>query len=335
MAYEELKVLAESYLSRGRDALIALDGEYRRRYESEILELAAIAADVTLDDVLNLGLESEADPQLADALDRLGYTDDALASLKDETGEQLTGHISRVKGTYFEVLVKDRLNDGESVGGIKLAPVEEVSLAEKENQPGYDLMIKDKETDAVVDELQLKAVKDWSEVARSLSRYDDTPHIVTAEHADRATAHDIAIATDIRNESLTNIVRGQVDEAAESVAEDILDQGLEAAYDVVPLASLPLIIGTEILSVFKNRTTIRKSWQRGKGRLARAGVYSTLGAAVNATPAAPASVPITVGFRLVQTRVGHRVAMGSHLEEKTQEIIRVLETTRGQKVNTS
>ena len=335
MAYEELKILATSYPPQDEDALIALDGEYQRRYESELMELAAIAADVTLDDVVNLGLEPEADPQLADALDRLGYTDDALASLKDETGEQLTGHISRIKGMYFEVLVKYRLNDGEIVGGIKLAPGEEVSLAEKENQPGYDLIIKDKETDAVVDELQLKAVKDWSEVARSLSRYDDTPHIVTAEHADRATAHDMAIATDIRNESLTNIVRGQVDEATESVAEDILDQGLEAAFDVVPLASLPLIIGTEILSVFKNRTTLGESWQRGKGRLARAGVYSTIGAAVNATPAAPASVPITVGLRLVQTRVEHRVAMGSHLEEKTQEIIRVLETTRGQKVNTS
>jgi hypothetical protein len=326
MAYEELKVLAESYPSQERDALITLGGEYQRRYELELLELAATAADVKLDDIVNAGLDPEADPQLADALDRLGYTDDALASLRGDTPEQLTGHISRIKGTYFEVLVKDRLNDGESVGGFKLAPGEEVSLAEKENQPGYDLIIRNKETDEVIDELQLKAVKDWSEVARSLSKYDDTPHVVTAEHADSAAANDMVTATDIRNESLTNTVRGQVDEATESLAEDILGQGLEAALDTVPFASLPLIIGTETLSVFRNRTTLRESWQRGKGRLARAGVYSTIGAAVNATPAAPASIPITVGLQLVQTRVGHRVAMGNHLEEKTQGILRALET---------
>lgn len=326
MAYEELKAIASSYPPQKKDALITLGGDYHRRYESELLEMAAIAADVTLDDIVNAGLEPEADPQLADALDRLGYTDDALASLRDDTTGQLTGHISRIKGTYFEVLVKDRLNDGESVGGVKLAPGEEVSLAEKENQPGYDLIIRNKETDEVVDELQLKAVKDWGKVARSLSEYGDTPHVVTAEHADRAATNEMVTATDIRNESLNNTVRGQVDEATESVAEDILDQGLEAALDTVPFASLPLILGTEALSVFRNRSTLRESWQRGKKRAARAGVYSSIGAAVNATPAAPASVPITVGLRLVQTRVGHRVAMGNHLEEKIHEILRATET---------
>ena len=135
MAYEELKVLAESYPSQERDALIALGGEYQRRYELELLELAATAADVKLDDIVNAGLDPEADPQLADALDRLGYTDDALASLRGDTPEQLTVHISRIKGTYFEVLVKDRLNDGESVGGFKLAlGKKSASLKKKINQ---------------------------------------------------------------------------------------------------------------------------------------------------------------------------------------------------------
>ena len=201
-----------------------------------------------------------------------------------------------------------------------------LSLKKKIN-PGYDLIIRNKETGEVVDELQLKAVKDWGEVASSLSKHDDTPHLVTAEHADRAAANDMVTATDIRNESLTNVVREQVNEANETVAEDIMNQGLEAALDTVPFASLPLIIGGEVLSMFRNRTTFSESWRRGKGRLARAGVYSTIGAAVNATPAAPASIPITIGLRLVQTRVGQRSAMGSHLEEKTQEIVRVLGTT--------
>ena len=159
---------------------------------------------------------------------------------------------------------------------------------------------------------------------------------MNSDHKDRADNDDMVdAAKDMSNEAVTDDVAGQLNEIGhefgESMAEDVLGQGLEAVLDSIPLASLPIIIGTEALNVVRGRATLRESWQRGKGRLARAGVYSTIGAAVNATPAAPASVPITVGLRLVQTRVGHRVAMGSHLEEKTQEIIRVLETTRGQK----
>ena len=188
-------------------------------------------------------------------------------------------------------------------------------------------MIVNKETDEVLDELQLKATNSWNLVSESLEKYGDTQHMVTEELASRAATDDMVTATDISNESLKGAVREQISEATESVAEDILDQGLEAALDTVPFASLPLIIGAEALSVFRNRTTLRESWQRGRGRLARAGVYSTIGAAVNTTPAAPVSVPMTVGLRLMHTRVGHRVGMGSHLEEKTQEIIKVLEAT--------
>ena len=327
MAYEELKVLAASYPTQDKDALVELDRVYQRRYEMELLELAAIAADVKLDDVVNLGLEPEADPQLAEALDRLGYTDDALTSLRNETAEQLTGHTSFIKGTYFEIIVRDKLNSGETVGGIKLDSGTEVSLAERLDQPGHDLVVRDKVTGEVVDEIQLKATNSWDLVSESLDKYGDTQHLVTEELAGKAATNDMVNATGIKNESLKDVVRDQVDESTESVAEDMLDQGLEATLDTVPFASLPLIIGTEALSVFRNRTTLRESWQRGKGKLAKSGVYSTIGAAVNATPAAPASVPITVGLRLMQTRVGHRVAMGSHLEEKTQEIKRVLETT--------
>ena len=96
MAYDELKVLAASYPHRDKDDLVVLDREYQRRYETELLEIAAIAADVTLDDVVNAGLEPEADPQLAYALERLGYTEEALASLGDETAQQLTGHTSLI-----------------------------------------------------------------------------------------------------------------------------------------------------------------------------------------------------------------------------------------------
>ena len=79
MAYEALKTLAESYPPQERETLLALVQDYRSRDEREILELAAIAADVSLDSVLNLGLEPEANPQFWDAF-RLQYTNVGLVS---------------------------------------------------------------------------------------------------------------------------------------------------------------------------------------------------------------------------------------------------------------
>ena len=62
MAYEELKTLAESYPPQERDALFDLAQEYRSGDERDVLEVAAIAADVSLDDVVDLGREPEANP---------------------------------------------------------------------------------------------------------------------------------------------------------------------------------------------------------------------------------------------------------------------------------
>ena len=68
MGYEELQVLAESYRPREQEALFELAQKYRSRDEREILELAAIAADISLDSVLNLGLEPERGPAVQAAL---------------------------------------------------------------------------------------------------------------------------------------------------------------------------------------------------------------------------------------------------------------------------
>ena len=63
MGYDELKVLAKSYPHQERESLLELAQEYRSRNEREILELAAIATDVSLDSVLDLGREPDANPQ--------------------------------------------------------------------------------------------------------------------------------------------------------------------------------------------------------------------------------------------------------------------------------
>ena len=90
MGYDELIKLAESYPTQDRDAIPNLARQYSLRQEREILELAALAADVGLDDVLNLGLEPEANPQFLDAF-KLQYPNVSLDSLRGATEERLSG----------------------------------------------------------------------------------------------------------------------------------------------------------------------------------------------------------------------------------------------------
>ena len=89
---------------------MALAQEYRIHDEREILTLAAIAADVSLDSVLNLGLEPAAAPQFMEAF-RLQYPNVDIDSLRGASEESLRGW-AKVKGNNFEVIVRDRLNAG-------------------------------------------------------------------------------------------------------------------------------------------------------------------------------------------------------------------------------
>ena len=106
------RTLADSYppAKVNRAAVVALAEYYRRRNEREILELAAIASDIGLDDITTFGLELEANPQLQEAF-KSQYPNVELDSLVGRSSEELEGFVNGVKGKYFEVLVKDRLNN--------------------------------------------------------------------------------------------------------------------------------------------------------------------------------------------------------------------------------
>ena len=60
--------MASSYRRSGQRSLLEIGEHYRRRHEREVLELAAIAADVGIDDLTNLGLDPDENPLLREAL---------------------------------------------------------------------------------------------------------------------------------------------------------------------------------------------------------------------------------------------------------------------------
>ena len=318
MGHEEIQALAESYSPQERQSLLGLAAEYRRRDEREVLELGALAADVSADDVLNLGLEPESNPQLVEAFG-MQYPNVRIESLRGASEQRLTGLAQGVKGKYFEVLARDRLNDGESVGELSLEPGQVARLAESPTQQGWDVEIVNQ--DGTLDEaLQLKATESMTYVKTALDENPDIRVVVPSELEDEAADSAQLISTDISNASLKNEVGDQLGELSESGLENALDEAGELAFDSIPGISLLIIGATEGRKVLTGRATVEEAVRSGRGRMGKAFAFSTIAAAINATPAAPISVPTTVALKIAEGRMSRRVELGEFLEARTAEL---------------
>ena len=179
MAFDEIVELASGYTYAGRGTLLAIGHRYRRRHEREVLELAAIAADVAIDDLTTLSREPDENPLLREAFEEQ-YRNQNVDELAGRGAEELEGLANGLKGKYFEILVRERLNSGDSVGGIVLGEGEEALLAEAANQPGWDIQIVDRFGEQV-DILQTKATDSVSYVKTHLDRYPDIKVVVPEE----------------------------------------------------------------------------------------------------------------------------------------------------------
>ena len=315
MGYEELQVLAESYRPRERESLFELAQVYRSRDEQEILKLAALAADISLDSVLNLGLEPEEDPRFREAF-KQQYPNVDIETLRGASEERLAGYENGVKGKYFEMLVRDRLNAGERVGELQLLPGQTAHIAESSTQPGWDVVVVNQ--DGSTDELlQFKATESMGYVTEALAKHPDIRVVVPSEVDDRA---DDVLGTDISNEHLDSIAQNQIGEMGETVVEDLLDKGTEAAFDSIPFATMIATGVVEGGRVLTGRSTLRESFRRGARRMGRTGVYNIIGAALGPTGVA---VPVVMGLRVVEGRVTRRVALSDHLESRTLELGRL------------
>ena len=322
MGYEELRTLAESYPPQERDALFELAQKSRSREEREVLEVAAIAADVSLDDVINLPIEPEENPQILEAF-RLQYPNvvsAGLDSLRGASEERLDGLAKGVKGKYFEVLVRDRLKAGERLGELELQPGQTARLAESSTQPGWDLRIEN--ADGSTDELlQLKATESMGYVKRALEEHPDIRVVVPSEIDDSSEE---IVGAGISDEQLEGITDAQMNELAESGLKDLADNAAEEVVDSIPFVSMITTGVIEGRNVLTGRSTLRESLRRGARRTGRAAAYDAVGTALGFTGVA---IPVVVGLRFTEGRVTRLVALGDNLESRTLEIRRLAAST--------
>ena len=318
MAYVDLAGLATAYPAQDRAALVALAERYRRRNEREVLELAAVASDISLDDLTTLGLEPDANPQLIEAF-QLQYPNVELASLSERSSEALEGFVSGVKGKYFEVLVRDELNTGETLGELQLEPGQIARLAESPTQRGWDLEILDRQGETV-EQIQLKATESMSYVRDALEKYPEF-RVAAPEELD-STSHEI-LGTGISDFELEEATEEHIAELSESAITDALQTTAEFGVDVIPLGSVLFIGVIEGRRYLMGEATLRESMRRGGRRLPRATAYSGIGTALAATGLGLAAIPVVMGLRVAENRVAAQINLGDNLASRTAELGRL------------
>ena len=317
MIGEALTTLAEQYPPQSRDAVVALAEKFRIRNEREVLELAALAADIGLDDIVNLGLEPDVNPQLMDALDVYPAIKESLLA----TGGLSTGQINNIKGKYFEVLVKDRLNDGEALGELQLEPGQTAELAKSASQKGWDLQIMD-ESGETVEHLQLKATESVSYVKDALENHPEYRIVVPSE-MDSASPE--IIGTDASHADLKMEVGGdnvveQLEEHTEDALENVVDVTTEFALDVVPIGTLGILVTIGGYRFLTGQATLREATYGAGKSLRRAAMWSSIGSGLAATGLGMGAIPVTVGLRVAMTRISAQASLGDGLAHRVQEL---------------
>lgn len=104
-----------------------------------------------------------------------------------------------VKGIYHEFLWVEKYNATHTTSYAEIFP--------DTNHPGADIMVRDSNTHAVLQELQLKAVGTNAPIAEHMERYPDVPVAATDEVAGRM-ADDGVIHSGFSNESLREKMHG-------------------------------------------------------------------------------------------------------------------------------
>ena len=315
MTNNELAAIAETYPPPDRAALTALAERCRRRNEREILELAALASEGSIDSLTNLGLEPAADPQQLEAF-RLQYPNVELSSLVGRSADELKGFANGVKGKYFEVLVRDKLNAGETLGELKLEPGQVADIAKSSTQPGWDLRIIDQGGETV-DAISLKATESMSYVREALEKYPDIRVAVPDGLSDSSTE---IICTGISHAELERVTEEQLEELSEGAIANALQTTAEFAVDIIPIGSALAIGMMEGRRYLMGEATLRESMRIGAGKLPKASAYSAIGTVLSATGLGLAAIPVVMGLRVTESRLSCQIRLGDNLKSRTAEL---------------
>lgn len=300
---ETLVKLAKEYRSKwgfsgSADAVYHLYDQYVKKRKEALMELVDAAASGIAVDALFLQDQISFDqitPEMKEAF-ALAYPNEEIGVLSRLNPSEIEGYLRGWKGKFFEVLVRDRLNDGEWVGALHIEPGQTAQLAGIATQAEWDLRILGADG-AIVDELQLKATESLSYIKSALEHYPEIKVLTTEEIADK-----IADSTEDLSEAIlfSGISDNELEYAIGAPVEELLDSGLEEFIeDVSPFLPFIIIAVSEGIRVVRGHKTWGKALKNGAVRTGKAGAAITVGyAAACLFNCGLISVPIAILVRL-------------------------------------
>ena len=318
--------IATEYRQRYGDAVKdteRLRGLYKT-YEEEALRaetnlLDAVSAAASLQGILwNDHIEwFQTPPQVKEAFERAlpGKNPVELINELNELGPEsrrAIGYVSTWKGTLFEIEIRDKLNDGDTVGDIKLIHGQKVELPKRLNEPGVDLLVRNHDG-SISSELQAKASKTLRPVKEHLERYPDVQPLTMADASSRVEELG-AIRTDISSSDL----RKEVEEPFEVLD----DSPLEGLWENVgPFAPGVLIAVSEGRRWLVGRQTLRQAMERSTQRAMRKAVAMGVGGVVAALPGPNVlGLPVVTLTRVTMDRITVHGQMVRTLEKNAEQV---------------
>ena len=299
----DLEDLSRQYSPADPEALHDISTARAIKNEQALLDLAALAADLSVDDIINLGLEPDRNPLVLQALERTGVS--------PSMAEQSQVLLNKAKGAYFELLVVNQLNERGTLGELYLEPGQHAELQEFVH-PGSDIQIFD-EDGSLAKVIQLKAVKKVDEIAEHFEKYPDIQVASTTEIHDEAERrlNEPILDTGIQNAQITKAVTGQVEELTEDTLTNALDNTVEIALDAIPFASGVIVIASEGKAVLMGAAQLDDAMKRGAKRLGKTLPFTTAGAILMAASVPGVAVtPALLASRIWAARLGNRATMG-------------------------
>lgn len=309
-----LESLAGEYPAAEQNQLHEIAAARAIKGERALLKLVALAGDLSADDVITAGLEPDMNPLVIQAIGR--------AEVSAEMASQSHILLNKVKGAYFELLVVEHLNAGETLGELHLEPGQRAELFDFEH-PGADLQIFN--ADGSFDEvLQLKAVKTVTRIRKHFEEYPDIPVASTTEVHNTAESllNEPILDTGIENSRITKAVTRQVEELTEDSFDSVADTAVEIALDAIPVASGILIVVSEGRAVLMGAAQLEDALRRGAKRLGKASAFTMAGAIMVAASVPGVVVtPALLASRLWVSRLGNRTTMGEIAKEHADTLV--------------
>ncbi|MCA0387050.1 MAG: hypothetical protein LCH52_01005 [Bacteroidetes bacterium] len=241
--------------------------------------------------------------------------------LSSYTDDQLTGIINSAKGKYFELLVTDKLNNGERVGDLVLPDGYHAELAESLTQPGWDIAIKDASGD-VADHLQLKATENLSYISEALHKYPDIKILATEEAANHLPdGYTMVSGSGIEDDHLTSTIESTIHHGNEGLFDKFGDS-------FHPLAPLSIILAIEGYKLFAKKQSVEAAIKNGSERFGRSLFSTATGAFVYALGGGFLALPAAFGAGLYYRRVNNLRKISEMMRENINKLKEILQFHR-------